>query len=552
MTRQTAPLPNQQPKIERSGAAVNTLFRTDWILLTGFCAFLFFFGLSSFGLVGADEPRYAQVAREMLARHDWITPVLNGKPWLEKPPFYYWQAMFAYSLFGVSDWAARLPSAADSTIMVLAIYFFLRRFRPGLHLDGALMTASAAAVIGFARAASTDMPLAAMFTIAMLAWYAWCESGRRSYLAAGYICLGLATLAKGPVAPFLAAIVILVLALVTNDHRLIRRTLWIPGIVLFCAVASPWFVAVQMKNPQFFRVFILQHNLARFATDLYRHKEPFWYFVPVMLLALVPWTVLACASLAQTIWFWGRRRNEMLRSGESLDSFLAIWLIVPLIFFSISQSKLPGYILPAVPAGTLLAVQYARRNRDERPGLAVVVLHSILAGLLLVPSLMIQYLVLQYRLPWGRAAAVSTVFAAVLAIGLAVTLRSRAGWSGLRFTLVPVALGVAAVLRLGAPALDSSLSARPVANELSRLEKTRLPLAVLRVPRELQFGLAFYRDQEIPRYELGEIPGQQHLLVAPEGSQVEIAKQVPGRRVSYLGTFAPQGLDYYWVAASGR
>src|SRR6516164_3912386 len=118
---------------------------TDWLLIIGFCAFLFFWGLNYFGLIGADEPRYAQIAREMLARHDWITPVLGGKPWLEKPPLYYWQAMVSYSIFGISDWAARVPSAVDATAMVLVVYFFLRRFRAGFHLDGALITASCAA-----------------------------------------------------------------------------------------------------------------------------------------------------------------------------------------------------------------------------------------------------------------------------------------------------------------------------------------------------------------------------------------------------------------------
>src|SRR6185312_13285551 len=167
----TAPSANPTSRSSASSAGQRRL--TDWLLLAGFCGFLFFFGLAYFGLLGADEPRYAQVAREMLARHDWITPTLGGKPWLEKPVFYYWQTMVAYSVFGVSDWAARLPSAVDATLVVVAVYLFLRRFRPGFQLDGALMTASASGVIGFARAASTDMPLAATFTIAMLAWYAW-------------------------------------------------------------------------------------------------------------------------------------------------------------------------------------------------------------------------------------------------------------------------------------------------------------------------------------------------------------------------------------------
>src|SRR6266576_1104809 len=127
--------------------------RTDVLLLAGFCAFLFFYGIAQFGLIGADEPRYAQVAREMLERRDWITPFLGGHAWLEKPPLYYWQAMLAYSLFGVSDGVARLPSAIDATLLVIAVYFFFRRFRRGVEVDASLMTASCAGVIGFARAA---------------------------------------------------------------------------------------------------------------------------------------------------------------------------------------------------------------------------------------------------------------------------------------------------------------------------------------------------------------------------------------------------------------
>jgi 4-amino-4-deoxy-L-arabinose transferase-like glycosyltransferase len=527
----------------------------DWLLLAGFCGFLFFFGLAYFGLIGADEPRYAQVAREMLARHDWITPTLGGKPWLEKPPLYYWQAMLAYAIFGVSDWAARLPSAVDATLMVVATYLFLKRFRPGFQLDGALMTASAAGVIGFARAASTDMPLAAMFTSAMLAWYGWYESKSYRYLAVFYCFLAFGLLAKGPVAPALAAIIIVIFAVAKSDYRLLWRTLWLPGILLFCALALPWYIAVQMKNPEFFRVFILEHNLARFGTNLYRHREPFWYYVPVVLLGLIPWTVFVVASLVETVQVWWADGKEMLASEDALNAFLAIWLIVPVIFFSLSQSKLPGYIVPALPAGTLLLAEYVRRRvaDRERPSIFLIVPHSIVAASPIVPALMIQYLVMQHRIPWGRAAAISFGFAAVLAIGIALTLRTKLGLGGLRFiTLVPVVLGIAALLRLGSAALDSTLSVRPLANEISHLENKPLPLAVSGVSRETEFGLAFYRNQIIDRYEQGQIPAVEHLVVAPEGSQTALAKQVVGRRVSYLGSFAPQGLDYYWVAAAGQ
>src|SRR5258707_722690 len=109
----------------------------------------------------------------MLVRRDWVTPTLGGTAWLEKPPLYYWQAVVAYKMFGVGDWAARFPSAFDASTLVFAVYWFLRRLRGGFAIDGALALTCSAGIVGFARAASTDMPLAATFAIAMMAWYAW-------------------------------------------------------------------------------------------------------------------------------------------------------------------------------------------------------------------------------------------------------------------------------------------------------------------------------------------------------------------------------------------
>lgn len=529
--------------------------RIDWLLLAGFCAFLFFFGLGSFGLLGADEPRYAQVAREMLARHDWISPTLGGQPWLEKPPLYYWQAMLAYGVFGVSDWAARLPSAVDATLLVVAIYLFLRRFRPGYELNGALMTASAVGVVGFARAASTDMPLAAMFSIALLAWYAWFESEEKRYLAISYSFLALATLAKGPVAPFLAFVILVLFATARGGFQALLKTLWTPGILLFCAITLPWYVAVQLRTPEFFRVFFLEHNLARFGTNLYHHPEPFWYFIPVSLLGLLPWVVLSTAAVIVDVRRCWTERHGRPQDQDSLNVFLVVWLLVPVLFFSLSKSKLPGYILPSLPAGTLLAAEFVCRRTmaNERLSAGVSLLHAIATASLMVPALMIQYLVLQHHLPWGRGAAISFSLTAVLAIGMFLTLRTKVGSSSIRFvTLAVIVLAVGAVLRLGAPAVDSTLSARPLAQELSHIESKPMSLAVFQIRRETEYGLAFYRDQVISRYERGEIPNVEHLVVAPEGSQVALAQLVAGRRVSCLGSFAAQGLDYYWVAAANH
>ncbi|OLB83733.1 MAG: hypothetical protein AUI17_07995 [Acidobacteriales bacterium 13_2_20CM_2_55_5] len=540
-----------------AGAALNQRSRsyTDWLLLAGFCGFLFFWGLGYFGLIGADEPRYAQVAREMLERRNWITPFLDGKPWLEKPVLYYWEAMLVYSVAGVSDWAARVPSALNATLMSIAVYLFLRRFRPAFQLDGALMTASAAGVIGFARAASMDMPLAAMFTIALLGWYGWYESGAKRYLALFYVSLGLATLAKGPVAPFLAAAIIIIFAVIATHLILVVRTFWIPGIVLFCAITLPWYIAVQIKNPEFFRVFVLQHNLARFGTDLYQHKESFWYYVPVLLLGLIPWTVFVAAALLESIRAWWSERKQSFQPENALNVFLVTWLIVPGVFFSFSQSKLPGYMLPALPAGTLLLAEYIRRRvlmADPRPDYLLVICHSIVAAFPLIPALMLNYIPLQHRLPWGSALAISSALAAALAIAMVVTLRTQLGLGMLRFvTLIPVVLSLAAVLRNAAPTLDATLSARPLVNQIDRMENKRLPIAGFRLSRETEYGLEFYRNQIIARYNWGQIPFGEHLVVAPSGLQSAIAEKVADRRVLYLGTFAPQGLDYYWVGAKG-
>jgi 4-amino-4-deoxy-L-arabinose transferase-like glycosyltransferase len=527
---------------------VNPRTRTDWLLLAGFCIFLFFYGLNQFGLLGADEPRYAQVAREMLERHDWITPILGGKAWLEKPVLYYWQAMLAYRVFGVSDWAARLPSALDASFMVLSVYFFLRRLRPGFHLDGALITASAAGVVGFAHAASPDMPLAAMFTLAMLAWYTWWETSQRSYLAAFYGFLALATLAKGPVAPVLGAVIVVLFAIAAKRARIILNTLWIPGMLLFLLIALPWYIAVQIRNPEFFRVFILEHNFARFGSNLYHHRQPFWFYLPVALLALLPWTVVMATGVVETVRAWWSERTALFDTGDALNIFLILWLTVPVLFFSFSQSKLPGYILPALPAGTLLVAEYLRQHSEDegRPAMWMVGFHALMCALL--PALTVWYFLHDF-VSRTTSAISGCLIALVFLVGITVTLRSKLGLRMLRFvTLIAVVVTIGAAIKIGAPQIDLRLSARPLALQFAQMETRPLPVAVFGVKRETEYGLAFYRNQAISRYELHQVPNEEHLLIAPEGTRDSIGQFVGDRRVAHLGKFAGQRLEYYWVA----
>ena len=531
----------------------NPRTRTDVLLLVAFCGFLFFYGLGAFGLLGADEPRYAQVAREMLDRSDWVTPTLQGKPWLEKPVLYYWQAMLSFRAFGITDQAARLPAAFDAAMLIAAIYFFLRRFRPGSELDGPLITASCAGVIGFAHAAATDMPLTAGFAIALLAWYAWYESRQHIYLAAFYISLALGTLAKGPVAPALSAVIIFLFVAVKRDWRAIPRTLWIPGIALYLAVMLPWYIAVQLRNPEFFHFFILEHNLARFSQDVYHHREPFWFYLPVFLLAMMPWTlvlILAVAERARLIWSEGKDEEAFSSPEDSWPLFLLIWMLVPILFFSASQSKLPGYILPAVPAGALLVAEYlaARLGEEKKLSPLFAAAHGVVCGLLIFAALSAASIAINHHLLWGTGTYVAAAIAAVFALGISAALLSRAGLRLLRpATMIAVVVSVGAVIRFAEPVIGATQSARPIAESIQAFSHEPVPIVLYHINRVQEYGLEFYLNRPAQPYESGNVPAAAHVLVAAQGTQSQVAQLVPGRRVSYLTSIPEQKLDLYWV-----
>jgi 4-amino-4-deoxy-L-arabinose transferase-like glycosyltransferase len=530
------------------------------------CGFLFFFGLGNFGLVGADEPRYAQVAREMYERNDYVTPTLNGEGWFEKPALYYWRAMFSYATFGIKDWAARIPSATFALGMIAVIFFHMRRFRPGAQLDAALITASCAAVIGFARGASTDMQLAAPFTVAMLGWYAWYETQKKIWLVDLYVFLAIATLAKGPVAVFLAGAIVLLFSYVRRDLRAAFRTLWWPGILLFLMIALPWYILVQTRNPRFFYVFILQHNFARFTTDTFRHAQPFWYYLPVLMLALVPWTFLAIPAVVDALRGsfkdWRGRYQRRLGPAERarvnpdpFPEFLVIWALFPILFFSMSQSKLPGYILPAVAPFTILTADYLQRRGEAALTPLLIAAHTALAGAIVGLFLLFPFYILPNR-PVGRPMAITTGFVVVAIMVGAYFLLRRKGLTFLRFaTVAPVIFVIGFILKVAAPIIDSYYSARPVAAELRALGTMDKPIAVFNGKRELRYGLSFYRNQTVFSYDESTIPGMGHVLVArftPQRSRADLDHLLAGRKLLKLGSFDPQRIEFFWVASPDR
>lgn len=539
--------------------------------LLGVCGFFFFFGLGAFGLVGADEPRYAQIAREMYQRHDWIVPTLNGSHWLEKPVLLYWKIMGSYMMYGVHDWVARLPAAFYATGLVLAIFFFMRRFRPGSELDAALIAVSMPAIFAFARAASTDMLLSAPFCVAMLAWWAWHETGRKLWLAGFYALLAVAALAKGPVAPALAVLIVAAYAALRRDGKIFVQSLWLPGFLLFFAIALPWYIAVQIKAPEFFRVFFIEHNLERFGTNLYQHNRPFWYYIPVFLLSVLPWIVFTLPALVEGM----RSAAGQLRQGarpaldqeqsapgnDRLSQFLVLWIVAPIVFFSISRSKLPGYILPAIPPAAVLTAAYLHRRKTgvpDAPRVGVrgwqtlprlqLMAHSLLCGVLLAAALLAPWVL--RREPLTEQARTATIVATgVIATLVLVTVR-RGGVRLLHFaTLVPLVLGLGFLLRPAASAIDQAVSARAVDARMRELGIKDTPVAVSD-KREVEYGLNFYRDQRILNFERDTLPDAPFVIVAREGHESQVQARVAPKNITRFGGFPPQHLEFFLVSGS--
>ncbi len=567
-------------------AAVFLVF-SIFFLLYGLTPIL---GGDGLGLVGADEPRYAQIAHEMLVRFDsahtlkdrlsaCVTPYLYGRPWLEKPALYYWRAMFLFQDFGVHDWSARLPSTTFAFIMVGLIYLHMRRFRPGGHLDAALITVACAGIIGFARGASTDMQMAAPLAIGLLGWYAWYETGSKFWLYDIYFFTGLATLAKGPVAPLLAAIIIVAFAFLRKEWHILPRSLWWPGVVLYFAMVLPWFIAVQHQNPTFFREFFLEHNLERFATGRYEHEQPFWYYLVVLLLALMPWTVIAVRALIDGIQTsvaeWRLRRSREgkplpTRPGDAFPEFLVLWSLIPVVFFSFSQSKLPGYILPSIPPITILTGDYLFRRRGPGLNWWLLLGHAAVCGTLTMIVLLLPWFVVHgAAIPPAHALAAASLAAVGAALLILIVTR---GFGVVRLRLATCWILVVLLLFVygvgpcfGIPGiastkrvihlLDRSYSARPLADKLAGVAPAGETVAVFRVRRDVEYGLAFYRDHEVVNYDESGVPDEQHILVARvQGrhgvdldTQVALEELLEGRQYEQLFAWPEQGLEVYLV-----
>ncbi len=447
-----------------------------------------FYKLGNLAFVGADEPRYARIAEEMTDRQDYVTPTLQGRPWLEKPPLLFWLEAGSFKFLGISEWSARLPIAFCALIAGLATAFMagtVSGSRPGWQAFLVLMTSPLFFVYG--RSGSTDMPLLAALTVAVVAGYEASRGFSFEWALGAGAALGLAVLAKGPVALLLFGGIFVLYSLLTQAYPWTwKQTLL--GVLAFLATAVPWYGLVWLRNgPNFVSTFWLNHNLARFLTPIHHHSHPFWYYVPVLLIGFFPWVFFLLSSAARLI----RSRGSVLRLHRE-EVFLWIWFLVPFLFFSESNSKLAGYILPVLaPLAILVGMEWERLLADDvtaRRWLRRELVALFTVGLLVCVVLVLGFARV-YHSRWLGAA-----LAAPLFLGLAGGFhyfRGRRLHAVFMVMLASMTLFAAFAYWLAAPVVDDYHSAR----DLSRVARSSIsPERPLILYRYFHHTALYYTD----------------------------------------------------------
>ncbi|MGB2592222.1 MAG: glycosyltransferase family 39 protein [Candidatus Acidiferrum sp.] len=370
---------SESPTANSEKPSTSVAARVGWAVLILATLYVCYFShLGAIGFVGPDEPRYAWIARAMTETGDWVTPRLYGLPWFEKPPLYYWGAALSFKLFGVSEAAARLPSALSALFATLALaWLALRIYGAETARWLLLLLPTTVGMIGFSHAAATDMPFSGMLTIAMVCAAvalrqvpatedraspnsANSPTPWTALILFGFF-LGLAVLAKGPAGIILCGGAVFFWAIFTKRWRDAFRLLHPTAIAAFCLTALPWYILCARRNPDFFRVFIIEHNFKRYLTPEFQHIQPFWYYLPVILAALLPWSTFLLSGAVSFVSKTSRRQDIL-----SSDWLLFCWSTFPVLFFSLSKSKLPGYILPSVLSVTVLTTHAIVRRLGDR------------------------------------------------------------------------------------------------------------------------------------------------------------------------------------------
>lgn len=354
--------------------------RSFWIAAAAVTVFVYFFGLNV-PLVGPDESRYAQVAREMFLRGDWITPTLGGFDWFEKPALLYWLQISSYNVFGVSEFSARFGSALFGLATIAVLWLLGRKIERISQEEGrpigefanwlSLAAATSLGLAVFSRGASFDIILTFPMTAAMVCFFLFDlddtrpgsdrkPSGHFLWLFGFYFFIGVALLAKGLIGivfPFAIVGAYFLVSWRAPSRSFLVSVVW--GTLVALAVAAAWYLPMYMQNGwKFIDEFFIQHHFQRYTSNKYLHPQPFYFFFWVLPLMTIPWLPFFVIA----VWKFGKgafhREGTPDMPRAALLRFSAAWLVVPLLFFSFSGSKLPGYILPAVPPAIVITAVY--------------------------------------------------------------------------------------------------------------------------------------------------------------------------------------------------
>lgn len=307
--------------------------------------------VSSLALIDPDEGRNAEVAREMAASGDFVVPHLNELPYLDKPIFLFAAGALSMHAFGVNEFAARLPALASTVATVgLVVAFGWIRFGRDAGLVAGMLLASSPLVLAFAGIVIFDAPMMLWVTCATMAFHLALEHGQQGWRLAAWAAVGLAVLTKGPVGFVLPMLVSIGNALA--NRRPVSRLFSAAGLAVFVLPVGLWFLAVTLRHPEFPHYAFVRETFERVATDSMRRTGPVYYFLPILIAGAFPAMVMLLAGARGLL-----PAMKMRGSGMRDELFLLLWMLLPLIFFSLSQSKRPGYILPVVPAIALLGAR---------------------------------------------------------------------------------------------------------------------------------------------------------------------------------------------------
>jgi hypothetical protein len=345
---------NLPPQRERSGPGISI---TDGVhhylpwLLCLLCLAVLFVNLGSADLFEPDEGRNAEKAREILLLNDWVTPHENFLPVLDKPMFFYWLVAFAYKIFGISEWSGRLPSALSALGCLFLVYRFARQ-RWGLWEASwsVLILLTSVQFFLLSRVAIADMTLTFSITLALSSFYsaihAEDEKAEKLHCWLMYGALGAGTLVKGLIGLIIPGLVFFVYLLVTKRWVALRRLHLFPGILFFLAIVAPWYLWVNARNPGYLSYYFWDEHFNRYLTDEFEREASGFYFLFVLAVGFLPWT-LWLPWVTKVAW----------QKLDDKNLFLIFWTVLPFLFFSLSNSQLPHYVLVIYPPLAILSGQ---------------------------------------------------------------------------------------------------------------------------------------------------------------------------------------------------